>query len=111
KPYYLFHCDPISGSAHLRTPVEKGIEIIQGLRGHTTGYAVPHYAIDLAGAGGKVALVPDYIVGREGDELIVRNYAGGLFRYPDRVMTAAASEHALENSERASDSLESPLNP
>jgi lysine 2,3-aminomutase len=84
KPYYLFHCDPISGSRHLRTPVEKGIEIISGLRGHTTGYAVPHYAIDLAGAGGKVALVPEYVRGREGDELVVRNYRGDEFRYPDR---------------------------
>lgn len=95
KPYYLFHCDPISGSSHLRTTVEAGLEIIQGLRGHTTGYAVPHYAIDLAGAGGKVALVPEYVVGREGDELIVKNYAGELFRYPD-ARTEAARERVAD---------------
>lgn len=83
KPYYLFHCDPISGSAHFRTTVEKGLEIIQGLRGHTTGYAIPHYAIDIAGEGGKVALVPEYIVGRDGKNLLVRNYEGRTFSYPD----------------------------
>jgi lysine 2,3-aminomutase len=83
KPYYLFHCDPIAGSAHLRTTVEKGLEMIQGLRGHTTGYAVPHYAIDIAGKGGKVALVPDYIQGREDHNIIVKNYAGETYSYPD----------------------------
>jgi lysine 2,3-aminomutase len=83
KPYYLFHCDPLSGSAHFRTSVQKGVDLISEIRGHTTGYAVPHYAIDLAGQGGKVALVPQYIVGREGDELLVKNFRGDIYRYPD----------------------------
>jgi lysine 2,3-aminomutase len=83
KPYYLFHCDPIKGSAHLRTSVEKGIEIIDGLRGHTTGYAVPHYAIDIPGPGGKVTLTPNYIVERDGDYLVVRNFKGDKYVYPD----------------------------
>ncbi|MEQ1877847.1 MAG: KamA family radical SAM protein [Bdellovibrionia bacterium] len=96
KPYYLFHCDPISGSKHLRTSVDAGLDIIAGLRGHTTGYAVPHYAIDLAGAGGKVALVPEYVEGRMGDELLVRNYRGDLFRYPDMAERSPASAGAPE---------------
>lgn len=83
KPYYLYQCDPISGSAHFRTPVEKGIEIIRGLRGHTSGYAVPQYVIDAPGGGGKVPIAPDYIVRREGTSLVLRNYEGKLYTYPD----------------------------
>jgi lysine 2,3-aminomutase len=85
KPYYLYQCDPILGSAHFRTPVEKGLEIIEGLRGHTTGYAVPAYVIDAPGGGGKIPLLPKYLVGREGDDLVLRNYEGLTFRYPDPV--------------------------
>lgn len=83
KPYYIFQCDPVSGSAHFRTPVEKGLEIMAGLRGHTTGYAVPNFVIDAPGGGGKVELVPESVVGRDGDDLLVRNFEGGIFRYPD----------------------------
>jgi lysine 2,3-aminomutase len=85
KPYYLYQCDPILGSSHFRTPVEKGLEIIEGLRGHTTGYAVPAFVIDAPGGGGKIPLLPKYLVGREGDELVLRNYEGLKFRYPDPV--------------------------
>lgn len=83
KPYYLYQCDPISGSAHFRTPVSKGLEIIEGLRGHTSGYAVPTFVIDAPGGGGKIPLQPNYVVGREGDDLVLRNYEGAIFRYPD----------------------------
>jgi lysine 2,3-aminomutase len=83
KPYYLYQCDPISGSSHFRTTVQKGLEIIAGLRGHTTGYAVPTYVVDAPGGGGKIPLQPDYLVGRDGDALVLRNYEGKLFRYPD----------------------------
>jgi len=83
RPYYLYQCDPISGSAHFRTPVSKGLEIIEGLRGFTTGYAVPTYVIDAPGGGGKVPLQPNYVVGRDGDDLLIRNYEGRVFRYPD----------------------------
>jgi lysine 2,3-aminomutase len=83
RPYYLYQCDPITGSAHFRTPVEKGLEIIRGLRGHTTGYAVPTYVIDAPDGGGKIPLSPDYVVGRQGDDLLLTNYAGGDYRYPD----------------------------
>jgi len=85
RPYYLYQCDPISGSAHFRTPVAKGLEIIEGLRGHTTGYAVPNYVIDAPGGGGKIPLQPNYVVGREGDDLLLRNYENKVFRYPDPV--------------------------
>ncbi len=83
RPYYLYQCDPISGSAHFRTTVEAGMEIIRGLRGFTTGYAVPTYVVDAPAGGGKIPLMPDYIEGREGGDLILRNYEGGRYRYPD----------------------------
>ncbi len=90
KPYYLYQCDPISGSAQFRTPVEKGIEIIEGLRGHTTGYAVPQFVIDAPGGGGKIPLLPEYLVGRDGDDLLLRNFEGGVYRYPDKGGTLGA---------------------
>ena len=83
RPYYLLQCDPVAGSAHFRTPVARGIDIIEGLRGHTSGYAVPHYVIDAPGGGGKVTIQPDAIVGRDGNDLIVRTYTGKEYRYPD----------------------------
>ncbi len=83
RPYYLYQCDPISGSAHFRTPVSKGLEILAGLRGHTTGYAVPTYVIDAPGGGGKIPLQVDSVVGRDGDDVLLRNFEGKIFRYPD----------------------------
>jgi lysine 2,3-aminomutase len=83
RPYYLYQCDPISGSSHFRTPVATGLEIIRGLRGHTTGYAIPTYVIDAPEGGGKIPLAPDYVLGRDGDDLLLSNYANGSYRYPD----------------------------
>jgi lysine 2,3-aminomutase len=83
RPYYLYQCDPILGSAHFRTSVAKGLEIIEGLRGHTSGYAVPHYVIDAPGGGGKIPLLPDYFQGRENGSVILRNFEGKMFVYPD----------------------------
>ncbi|HWU26933.1 MAG TPA: KamA family radical SAM protein [Rhizomicrobium sp.] len=83
KPYYLYQCDPIRGSAHFRTSVEKGIEIIRALRGHTTGYATPMFCVDAPGGGGKILVAPDSIVGRDGDDLLLRNFEGEIYRYPD----------------------------
>ncbi|MBU0942829.1 MAG: KamA family radical SAM protein [Proteobacteria bacterium] len=83
RPYYLYQCDPITGSAHFRTPVEKGLEVIQGLRGFTSGYAVPTYVIDAPGGGGKIPLLPESVVGKQGTDLLLRNYEDRLFRYPD----------------------------
>lgn len=83
RPYYLYQCDPITGSGHFRTSVEKGLEIIRGLRGHTTGYAVPTFVIDAPRGGGKIPLLPDSVIGRDGDDLLLVNYEGQSFRYPD----------------------------
>ena len=83
KPYYLYQCDPISGSAHFRTPVSRGVELIRGLRGHTTGYAVPTFVVDAPSGGGKIPIAPDYVVGYEDGDLLLRSYDGGTYRYPD----------------------------
>ncbi len=83
KPYYLYQCDPIRGSAHFRTGVDKGLEIIRALRGHTTGYATPIFVIDAPGGGGKIQLAPDPVAGRDGDFLLLKNFEGDIYRYPD----------------------------
>jgi lysine 2,3-aminomutase len=83
KPYYLYQCDPISGSAHFRTPVSKGVEIIRGLRGHTTGYAVPTFVVDAPNGGGKIPIAPDYTAGYDENDLLLQSYDGGTYRYPD----------------------------
>ncbi len=82
RPYYLYQCDPIPGSGHFRTPVEKGLEMIRSLRGFTSGYAVPAYVIDAPGGGGKIPMLPDYVVRRESESLVLRNYKNLEFRYP-----------------------------
>jgi lysine 2,3-aminomutase len=91
RPYYLYQCDPVQGSSHFRTTVDKGLEILAGLRGYTTGYAVPHYVIDAPGGGGKIPLLPNYIESHEGSALVLKNYRGNLYRYPDPVLPAQAT--------------------
>jgi lysine 2,3-aminomutase len=83
RPYYLYQADPISGSSHFRTPVSKGVELIRGLRGHTTGYAVPTFVVDAPNGGGKIPIGPDFVVGYEGGDLLLKSYDGGIYRYPD----------------------------
>ena len=83
RPYYLYQCDLIKGSSHLRTSVAKGIEIIEQLRGHTTGYAVPQFVIDAPGGGGKVPINPDYLINRDDGMTLIRNYENKVFAYPD----------------------------
>jgi lysine 2,3-aminomutase len=83
RPYYLYQCDPVVGSGHFRTTIEKGLEIIKGLRGHTSGYAVPTYVVDAPGGGGKIPLLPDYFLGREDGYALLKNYEEEVFRYPD----------------------------
>src|SRR6266568_1358043 len=85
KPYYIYQCDLISGSAHLRTSVRKGLEIMEELRGHTTGYAVPQFVIDAPGGGGKVPVNPEYVLSRNADRVVIRNYEGKIFEYPEAV--------------------------
>ncbi len=83
RPYYIYQCDLIKGSAHLRTSVRKGLEIMENLRGHTTGYAVPTYVIDAPGGGGKVPVMPDYIIDHDAERIMIRNYEGKIFEYPE----------------------------
>jgi len=84
RPFYLYQCDPIPGSQHFRTQVEKGLEIIEGLRGHTSGYAVPNFVIDAPGGGGKIPLLPEYFLGRdEHGNIRLRNYEHRIFTYPE----------------------------
>jgi len=83
RPYYLYQCDLIRGSSHLRTPVSKGIEIIEGLRGFTTGYAIPQFVIDAPGGGGKVPINPSYVLYHDKEKVVVRNFEGKIFEYPE----------------------------
>jgi lysine 2,3-aminomutase len=83
KPYYVYQCDLIAGSAHLRTSVRQGLELMEGLRGHTTGYAVPQFVIDAPGGGGKVPINPDYILERSDERVVIRNFEGKVFVYPE----------------------------
>src|SRR6266478_7725065 len=83
RPYYLYQCDLINGSSHLRTSVAKGIEIIEGLRGHTTGYGIPQFVIDAPGGGGKVPINPGYILYHDNEKIVIRNYEGKIFEYPE----------------------------
>lgn len=83
RPYYLYQCDPVAGTSHPRTPVEKGLEIIRGLRGHTSGYAVPTYVIDTPGGGGKIPIQPDYLYSWQDNVLVLKNYRGEFYTYPN----------------------------
>lgn len=83
RPYYIYQCDLINGSSHLRTSVARGLEIIDGLRGHTTGYAVPQFVIDAPGGGGKVPINPGYVLYHDNEKIVIRNYEGEIFEYPE----------------------------
>ena len=83
RPYYIYQCDLIAGSAHLRASVRSGLRIMDRLRGHTTGYAVPTYVIDAPGGGGKVPVSPEYVLSRNNDRVVIRNYEGRIFEYPE----------------------------
>lgn len=83
RPYYLYQCDLIKGSAHLRTSVARGIEIIEGLRGHTSGYAIPQFVIDAPGGGGKVPINPEYVIHHDEERVVIRNYEGNVYEYPE----------------------------
>ena len=83
RPYYIYQCDPIIGSNHLRTPVSVGINIIEKLRGHTTGYAVPTYVIDAPGGGGKIPVMPSYLISHGDHRVVLRNYEGVICTYTE----------------------------
>ncbi|MEM3693089.1 MAG: KamA family radical SAM protein [Candidatus Bathyarchaeia archaeon] len=95
RPYYLFQMDLVKGTYHFRTRVETGIKIIEALIGHTSGLAVPRYVIDAPGGGGKVPIQPDYVLGIQEDRVILRNYEGKLFYYP-QIPLRAEDRDAME---------------
>lgn len=82
-PYYIYQCDPIPGSHHFRTTVEEGIEIMHSLRGFTSGYAIPHYVIDAPGGGGKIPILYNYVKGKNENGVVLENYEGNEYLYPD----------------------------
>lgn len=83
RPYYIYQCDLSYGLAHFRTPVAKGIEIIEGLRGHTSGYAVPTYVVDAPGGGGKIPVMPTYVISHGVNTTILRNFEGVISAYQE----------------------------
>ncbi len=83
RPYYLYQCDLVHGAGHFRTPVAKGIEIIEGLRGHTSGYAVPTYVVDAPGGGGKIPVGPTYMISASDHKVALRNYEGMITTYEE----------------------------
>jgi len=82
RPYYLYQCDLITGSSHLRSDIAKGLEIIHGLRGHTTGYGIPQFVIDAPGGGGKIPINPEYVQKITEAEIVLKNFQGKEYRYP-----------------------------
>jgi lysine 2,3-aminomutase len=83
RPYYLYQCDLVEGAGHLRTSVSKGIEIMEGLRGHTSGYSVPTYVVDAPGGGGKIPVAPNYVLSQGPDKVILRNFEGFITTYSE----------------------------
>ncbi|HEX9028345.1 MAG TPA: lysine 2,3-aminomutase [Anaerolineales bacterium] len=83
RPYYLYQCDLVEGAGHFRTPVGKGIEIMEGLRGHTSGYAVPTYMIDAPGGGGKIPVMPQYMISMSDHKVVLRNFEGYITTYEE----------------------------
>ena len=95
RPYYLYQCDLITGSSHLRTPVAEGVNIIEQLRGHTTGYAIPQFVIDGPGGGGKIPINPNYVVDSSSGKVTLRNFEGDIFDYPDPTPISPETMQAL----------------
>lgn len=83
RPYYIYQCDLSPGIEHFRTSISKGIEIIETLRGHTSGLAVPTYVVDAPGGGGKIPVSPQYLISQSEDKVILRNYEGVICAYPE----------------------------
>ncbi len=103
RPYYLYQCDLIAGSSHLRASVKKGLQIMESLRGHTTGYAVPQYVIDAPGGGGKVPVNPEYVLAKQSDRVVIRNCEGRVFEYPDNGPPTEVRTSAIHFSEFGKD--------
>jgi lysine 2,3-aminomutase len=83
RPYYIYQCDLSEGIGHFRAPVAKGLEIMEALRGHTSGYAVPTFVVDAPGGGGKISLQPNYMISQSADKVVLRNFEGVITSYPE----------------------------
>nr|WP_040340334.1 lysine 2,3-aminomutase [Fictibacillus macauensis] len=83
RPYYIYQCDLSEGIGHFRAPVSKGLEIMEALRGHTSGYAVPTFVVDAPGGGGKISLQPNYLISQSPDKVVLRNFEGVITSYPE----------------------------
>jgi lysine 2,3-aminomutase len=90
RPYYIYQCDPVRGTSHFRTTVAAGVQILEKLRGHTTGYAVPTFVVDGPGGGGKIPVMPNYVVSYKPGEIVLRNYAGKLYTYKEETVETRA---------------------
>lgn len=99
RPYYLYQCDLSTGIEHFRTSVSKGIEVIENLRGHTSGYAVPTYVVDAPGGGGKIPVSPQYLISMGPNKVVLRNYEGVITVYdePNLLQDICVCEYCLEN--------------
>lgn len=94
RPYYIFQCDLTKGTRHFRTPIDDGLRIVENLRGHTSGLCVPHYVIDAPGGGGKIPVSPNYVLSRDENGIVLKNYQGKIYRYPEE----SAEENLAEGS-------------
>jgi len=100
RPYYLYQCDLVEGAGHFRTPVSKGIEIMEGLRGHTSGYAVHQYIIDAPGGGGKIPVAPQYLISQSDHKIILRNYEGYVTTYEEPIDYTPAKSAQFKGAKR-----------
>ncbi len=85
RPYYLYQCDLVAGSGHFRTTISKGIEIMEGLRGHTSGYSIPAYVVDAPGGGGKIPIMPNYVLAQAPGKVVLRNFEGFITTYEEPI--------------------------
>lgn len=104
RPYYIYQCDLSNGIKHFRTRVSKGIEIIEGLRGHTSGFAVPTFVIDAPGGGGKIPIMPNYVISNAENKIILRNFEGVITTYtePDDYISECSCDNCLDKTEEKS---------
>jgi len=101
RPYYIYQCDIARGNEHFRTQVAKGVEIIDNIRGHTSGLCVPHFVIDAPGGGGKIPLLPEYVVESKEDKIILRNYRNQRYEYPEPIIERVQGQAAGEGQPEA----------
>jgi lysine 2,3-aminomutase len=111
RPYYIFHCDPVIGAGHFRTSVWKGLEIMEGLRGHMSGLGIPTYVVDSPHGGGKIPLMPNYMVSASDDAVVLRNYEGMLIRYQAEDKTPTVKPTATRGVSALLDGAKSALIP